>query len=435
LPKEFKAQKLAYFYSFIIIHKQFFMRKSLLSVVLLSFFLSASFAQGVNFEQNTTWEAIVAKATKENKMIFVDAFTTWCGPCKWLDNNTFADAEVGKFMDKNFISLKVQMDTIKADTEYTRKWWAIGQEWNTAYGIAAYPTFLIFDSNGKIADRGVGALPSDKFIAKLETFQDKANHYYRLKDKYEAGDESPELLLKLTTKASESYDRKFMPIVSEKYIKTQSNLLTKENADILMKMDIKPGSEYFQFLVANKVAYAALLENPKAMDNFLLGKLVASHAKQLTPKNETVDWQLISDDLKKYVPNDADKFLTKMKINRYRSKKDWPAYADAVSNMVKAYPNEFSGQEINSMAWALFEGCNDLTCIEKSISWMEQSMNDGKNSAFLDTYANILYRTGKVEKAINTQTEAIALGKEAKEDTAELEATLDKMKKGEKTWE
>ena len=47
-------------------------------------FTQSEVGEGIKFE-NGTWAEILAKAKKENKYVFLDAFTTWCGPCKWMD--------------------------------------------------------------------------------------------------------------------------------------------------------------------------------------------------------------------------------------------------------------------------------------------------------------------------------------------------------------
>ncbi|HMP31839.1 MAG TPA: thioredoxin family protein, partial [Saprospiraceae bacterium] len=100
--------------------------KKTITLSLAVLFACNLWAQGMIFEKNTTWEQVVAKAKAENKLIFVDCYTTWCGPCKKLDAEVFPNPEVGAFFNKHFVNLKVQMDTIKSDTEYTRGWWAIG---------------------------------------------------------------------------------------------------------------------------------------------------------------------------------------------------------------------------------------------------------------------------------------------------------------------
>ncbi|HHG84150.1 MAG TPA: DUF255 domain-containing protein, partial [Bacteroidetes bacterium] len=59
-------------------------------------------AQGIKFFHGTFAQA-KAKAKKENKLIFMDAYTSWCGPCKWMAANTFTDASVGAYFNQHFV--------------------------------------------------------------------------------------------------------------------------------------------------------------------------------------------------------------------------------------------------------------------------------------------------------------------------------------------
>lgn len=51
---------------------------------------------GIEFTEGS-WDDIVRRAREENKIIFLDIYASWCGPCKMLKHNTFSDAEVGKY--------------------------------------------------------------------------------------------------------------------------------------------------------------------------------------------------------------------------------------------------------------------------------------------------------------------------------------------------
>lgn len=62
------------------------------------------FAQGINFQKGS-WAEIKAKAKAENKFIFVDAYTTWCGPCKWLSKKVFPQKKVGDLFNKTMYPL------------------------------------------------------------------------------------------------------------------------------------------------------------------------------------------------------------------------------------------------------------------------------------------------------------------------------------------
>jgi thiol-disulfide isomerase/thioredoxin len=81
----------------------------------LSFFLVTLFslnvaAQGIEFEHDKSFEEVLKMAKTQNKLIFMDCFTTWCGPCKRLSSMVFPDPAVGEYYNKNFINTKFDME-------------------------------------------------------------------------------------------------------------------------------------------------------------------------------------------------------------------------------------------------------------------------------------------------------------------------------------
>jgi thiol:disulfide interchange protein len=82
----------------------------LLTIALIStaFVCNKTFAQ-IKFESGT-WSQIKAKAKAENKLIFLDAYTTWCGPCKWMARNVFTNDTVAQFYNATFVNAKIDME-------------------------------------------------------------------------------------------------------------------------------------------------------------------------------------------------------------------------------------------------------------------------------------------------------------------------------------
>ena len=115
-----------------------------LTAFLFTGFFSFSQNRSITFEHGS-WAEIIAKATKENKSVFVDAYTTWCGPCKWLAKNVFTNDTVADFFNTNFICAKIDMEKDEG-IELAKKW-----------KVQAYPTLLYFDSKGEPIHRACGA--------------------------------------------------------------------------------------------------------------------------------------------------------------------------------------------------------------------------------------------------------------------------------------
>ena len=71
----------------------------------LLFLSQVLFAQNeelaINFIDND-FDKALTKAKDQEKIIFIDAYTTWCGPCKMMDREVFTDSAIGDFYNENF---------------------------------------------------------------------------------------------------------------------------------------------------------------------------------------------------------------------------------------------------------------------------------------------------------------------------------------------
>lgn len=108
---------------------------------------------GISFD-SMTFEKAKKEAEKSGKLIFIDAYTDWCGPCKRMAATSFVDPAVGDVFNKNFINLKIEMEKDPEGPEIAR-----------LYGVKAYPTLLIVDGSGKLIKQSMGMKTSEQLIA------------------------------------------------------------------------------------------------------------------------------------------------------------------------------------------------------------------------------------------------------------------------------
>ena len=106
------------------------------------------------FSQSATkWEhdyqSALSRAKAENKVIFMDLWTEWCGPCQYLQKNVFPSPEgqaaLAKVVPYSALVQKRDGTPVAEGTRLAGK-----------FGLNAYPTMVILDSNGRELRRQVG---------------------------------------------------------------------------------------------------------------------------------------------------------------------------------------------------------------------------------------------------------------------------------------
>ncbi len=105
----------------------------------------------INFIENS-WALASKKAKAEHKLIFVDAYAVWCGPCKLLKSTTFKDPKVADFFNKNFVNVSIDME--KGDGI------GLSDKWD----VNSYPTLMILDADGKVILNSIGYLPAKDLL-------------------------------------------------------------------------------------------------------------------------------------------------------------------------------------------------------------------------------------------------------------------------------
>jgi thioredoxin-related protein len=107
---------------------------------------------GIQFTSISFDEALKL-AKKEKKNIFLDAYASWCGPCKMLKRNVFPQKEVGDFFNTNFINMAIDMEQGE------------GPQLARKFNVQAYPTLLFINAKGEVVGSALGYHQADEIIA------------------------------------------------------------------------------------------------------------------------------------------------------------------------------------------------------------------------------------------------------------------------------
>jgi len=444
------------------------MKKQIITVVTLLFSLLA-FSQGIQFEHGT-WKEVLQKAQQTNKPIFIDVYTSWCGPCRMMSQNVFPLVEVGKAYNANFICY--QVDAEKGD----------GIEIAKKYGVSAFPTYLFLKFDGVIFSRASGYKEAKDFIADSKSALADMNDPKPIavwEKEYIEQKNNPAFLLDYMNKRSKLGMSNAM--LFDEYLK----LIPKEEltSDITVKIYMKEGQQmrvnsfafenllnnqnkyfgklfgyvsiYLQAAVLNTVYDAAKSKNEQLLATAIKAYDQISENSALKRKDEIYMeyYQRTeeTDNYLKHATNFCNNYLMKMSIDSIDkkdqlilqsfekhissgafSKLDSTSLAQLKTDLTHVERNKI-GESLNSIAWQVFEKMTDKSALQDALRWSSRSLElSPKNVARLDTYANLLYKLGQKEQAIAKEEEALRyIGKK---DNKWLEETLAKMKAGEKTW-
>lgn len=196
------------------------------------------FAQGVNF-QNLTYAEALEKAKAENKLVFMDCYTSWCGPCKMMTNEVFPQKEAGDYFNPLFVCVKFDME--KGE----------GVELAKKFGVRAYPTFLIIRPDGTVQHRVVGGGDLQGFIERVAKGLDEKTSLLYLDEKYESGKMKKKELPAYYEALQDAYEQ-------EKAQKVYDELLAQLTEKDKLKADYwavmsssKMGSDDFNLILAN----------------------------------------------------------------------------------------------------------------------------------------------------------------------------------------
>ena len=114
-------------------------------------------AQGIEFmPEGSLLQAAVDKAKAENKLVFLDCYTSWCGPCRMMATKIFPTQEVGDFMNPKYVSIKIDMEKGEGPAVAER------------LQVSAFPTFVILNGEGAEVGRFVGGSDAKGFMERVE---------------------------------------------------------------------------------------------------------------------------------------------------------------------------------------------------------------------------------------------------------------------------
>ena len=332
----------------------------------------------------------IEKARAENKLVFIDAYTTWCGPCKQMDKSTFSDEDVAVFFNEKFVNLKLDMERGDGLTIQQR------------YKISAFPTLLFLNADGEVVHKALGFQDAEQMLALGKVALGSDQTLSAWVSRYEKGEREPKFLKEYASKLLETYDDSRAE-VAEAYLATQTDRFTPENLDFSMRFTEGVESPRFAFLVANKKAFEKKFTKDEI--SLKIEELVSDFL--LNEKNLPTLGR--ADSLIRSVyPEKADRMSKNYRLSYYRLKGERDNYATAAVQYYKKYDD--NADELSETATTFLEQIDDKKMLKKALNWAKTAANKQETVANQLLVAQLYQKLEKTKKAKKAAENALELG-------------------------
>jgi len=369
-----------------------FMKKIFSVIMLLPALLTLAQAQGIEFFHGT-WPEALEKAKTEQKLIFVDAFASWCGPCKRMASTVFTEQEVGDYFNANFIPLKIDMEKPE-NAEFAGK-----------YPVHAYPTLYFIDAEGKVVIKNVGAMSTEQileFAKKALGATDPAVDYEK---GYAEGNRDPQFLYDYVR----WLNRQGKPSlkVTNEYLNTQKDYTTPFNLKFILEGATEADSRVFDLLIKNR---EAMIKQEGAEK---VNARVEAAAKNTIKKAiEFRSEDLLKEAKTKYAqarPDRAGVFGYEADMQYYAAVKDPKNYLKAATGLRKDEIKNNAAQLHDLVIKLLRAFPQDENVLEVAEKWAKNAAETGGLPEYYMTWAETLKRQGKKDEALKVATKAKSL--------------------------
>lgn len=325
--------------------------------------------EGISFVEGKTFEEVLALAKKEKKMVFIDCYTSWCGPCKMLAAKVFPQKKVGDYFNKEFVSVKVDME--KGE----------GVDLKKRFEVKAFPTMLFLDCDGKVINRIVGADSNiDKFLNNVKSGLG-ANSLSALTERFEGGERDTAFLTAYLNVLDRAYDSKKCAEVAELLLKgNEQSLLTNASLyNAFLKYNTSPLSSAFQYVLDNKVAFDAKYD--KQILDRTMERTWVSYPYVFIVKDEnggcSFDKQGMNAykaEMKKRNVAKAGEIELNIDIALAEAQGDWKKYASLCDKHIKKYGEVDSS--IYNWVLRIKKNCTDPVVLKKAVGWMTRRLDN-----------------------------------------------------------
>lgn len=362
------------------------MMNRIITLIILSFSTLLFSQQSINFEQGD-FKTVLAKAKKEKKLVFMDAFAVWCGPCKLMEKNIFTQPSVSAFYNENFINARFDME--KGE----------GPEIALKYGIRSYPSFLFLNGDGEVVLQNYGYMDEENFLAFAKEATNPVLAGGSAKQRFEEGESDPAFLLNMMRLYAQS-DYDLAKKVSERYFKTLGvRDLTRDEIGMLLFFLKSPEDANYQ-VFKNKKSNISEVMSPDIYQQFDVNIKISSAMEAALDQSAGIidDAAFFKNAVPLVGQTEAENALNRMKVIYYPTVGNYKEFEGAALAYYKK-ADDFHPDELLKAAWIFSEHITAKSSLKKAEEWAEKAVMKAETAENTYILAKLYAKTGNKEAA------------------------------------
>jgi len=366
--------------------------------------------------QELPFKDIIAKAKKEKKLVFLDAYASWCGPCKMMEKNVFTQKSVGDYFNASFINARFDME--KGE----------GREIAAKYGVRSYPTYLFLNGEGELVSQNSGYMEAGMFVTMAQDINSPGNKKGSLKERFANGEKDPEFLINVM-KLNSSSDFDFAKKASERYFenKKKTEELSKEEIGLLLYFVKSTEDRNYTIFTSRKAEIIKFLpeETYKEFDAQLkLSKIVE---QSIDEKNKRINEDTFMKAAEPLVGKEAATTkLNQTKLSYYEQNANFAEFEKAALDYYKN-ADAFEPNELLRAAWIFSDHIKTPASLKKATEWAEKSVMRSETSENTYILAKLYFLTGNKEMAKNYAEMSKNIAVQTHKDSKLAEELLNKI--------
>lgn len=322
------------------------------------FLLAAVHSQGEGIQfTKAAWSQVLQDAHKANKIIFVDFYATWCGPCRGMERDVFPHPEVAAYFNEHFVSKRI--DAEKDELALVEK-----------MKLEAYPTLAFFDPDGKLIYKIVGASGAEEMVAYGKKASRIMDVIRRESWKQEEGD------WQLYVESVGSID----PLAAEKQVADRFATLPVEkikdegNFMLLTQYVTDMDNPAWQYVIKNASYFAAHFELSYYLQKLgyaVLEKAAAARNPAALARKSELD--LLITRLNGDSSNTQEFYQSWNLIHYYEKAGDQSNYVKVLDKTIKKYHWKDS-PTLTCYAFTIINGSYGSNADRMSVQWAQQAL-------------------------------------------------------------